>query len=48
MKVIRISQYDYETLFKNIISVSITKFGILKIGGVKFIRYFTIDFENCN
>lgn len=46
MKVIRISQYDYETLFNNIISVSITKFGIIKIGGVKFIRYFTIDFEN--
>ncbi|PTI49961.1 hypothetical protein BU085_10660 [Staphylococcus warneri] len=46
MKVIRISQYDYETLFNNIISVSITRFGITKIEGVKVIRNFTIDFEN--
>ncbi|PTI12321.1 hypothetical protein BU080_03860 [Staphylococcus warneri] len=46
MKVIRISQYDYETLFNNIISVSITRFGIIKIEGVKVIRNFTIDFEN--
>ena len=46
MKVIRISQYDYETLFNNIICASNHQIWDYKIEGVKVIRNFTIDFEN--